>query len=97
MGIVIRMRASALKRNIRRRSKTKLPPTRVAVFCCNALDGSSYIRLAASDIASQLYLACAKLYCPSGSLGGEYNITEAERLQYHFCIAKISLRKAEYH
>ena len=37
----------------------------------------SYIRLAASYIASQLYLACAKLYCPSGSFGGEYNITAA--------------------
>ncbi len=31
----------------------------------------------ASYIASQLYLACAKLYCPLGSLGSEYNITAA--------------------
>ena len=31
----------------------------------------------ASYIASQLYLACAKLYCPTGSFGGEYNITAA--------------------
>ena len=37
----------------------------------------SYIRLAASYIASQLYLAYAKLYCPTGSFGGEYNITAA--------------------
>ena len=37
----------------------------------------SYIRLAASYIASQLYLACAKLYWASPSFGGEYNITAA--------------------
>ena len=43
----------------------------------------------ASYIASQLYLACAKLYCPTGSLGGEYNITEANWLQYNFHAVKI--------
>ena len=53
----------------------------------------SYIRLVASYIASQLYLAYAKLYCPTGSFGGEYNITAAKR-QYRFCIAKISLRRS---
>ena len=46
----------------------------------------------ASYIASQLYLACAKLYCPTGSFGGEYNIAAAKR-QYRFCVAKISLRR----
>ena len=39
----------------------------------------------------QLYLL-RKLYWASPSFGGEYNITEANRLQYNFHIVKISLR-----
>ena len=42
----------------------------------------SYIRLTASDIASQWYSAKAEWYCPSGSFDGEYNITFA-KWKYH--------------
>ena len=50
----------------------------------NRLRFFSYIRLLASYIASQLYYLVVILPSAVKGYTGEYNITEALRLQYHF-------------
>ena len=57
---------------------------------CIASEFFSYIRLTASDIATQRYLAGAKLYCPAGSCRGEYNITESFGFNIAFAKQKYS-------